>query len=423
MINPDSGVLAATEEFAVAPVIGGNEGMRIYQRMFDTDTHLEGLYRRIHIALLSSRITVDCDDKTVAEFVRNQMGIIDGRPPTKFLKFLNELVSSLQYGFSAHRFTEENTDSMGTVIHLRRIEPVDVWEFTVNGDDMVSLAEGFSEEIHGVKSEAKIRKLKNGQEVVDIPAEEILHVAPLQLGRNFYGRSIFRAAIGNWATKTMMLFCESIRQGRFSVPYIIGKLDKFDERNPYDAEAIAKAFKLPATTVDRMLVMRKGDEIETISPQGGTNLIDTVKYYDFSNSKLVLEQFVDVGDKAWGSRSTYTAGSDDFNDSLNFYEMAVVAGVHDYATLIADANFSGHPPMKAYFKELGMGRAKIMELWRDLVKDKVVRRGKNDEEFFRSSLGMPEYEEPMDGDVADMPEPTPAKEPADMQPVITTNGA
>ena len=102
MIDPSAGVLSAIDEFAIAPHMSGREAVLVYQRMFDTDTHLEGLYRRISIAILSSKIEVSCDDMVVQSSVRDAMGIVEGAPPKRFLQFCNELTSSLQYGFSLH---------------------------------------------------------------------------------------------------------------------------------------------------------------------------------------------------------------------------------------------------------------------------------------------------------------------------------
>ena len=143
MIDPSAGVLAAIDEFAIAPHLTGREAVLIYQRMFDTDPHLEGLYRRISIAILSSRIDVTCEDETVQETVRKAMGLQEGVPPRRFLQFCNELTSSLQFGFSLHETMLDNDDMMSK-IKLRRVEPVDVHEFTVAGDDLVSVAERYT---------------------------------------------------------------------------------------------------------------------------------------------------------------------------------------------------------------------------------------------------------------------------------------
>ena len=425
MIDPSAGVLSAIDEFAIAPYMSGREAVLVYQRMFDTDTHLEGLYRRISIAILSSKIEVSCDDEEVQRVVRGAMGIVEGAPPTRFLRFCNELTSSLQYGFSLHEKMLDN-DDMGSKIRLRRVEPIDVHEFTVDGDDLVSAAETYQQEVHGVETETRMLRGRDGRdiEVVDIPAERLLHIAPLQLGRNYFGRSLFRAAIGTWAYKVIYLFCDAIRQGRFSVPLLIAKLDQFSERPVEDTDVLQKVFKLPATAINRMLIMRKDDEVQAVSPDGNTELMGSVRYIDFSHSKLVLEQFVDVGDKAWGSRSTYTAGSDDFYDSLNFYEMAMLAGVHEHATDIARANFTSPPPIRAQFKEMGIGRQRIASLWGEMVEKKTVRRGKEDEPWLRTAVGAPEYVEPDEGDLAPMDDDMDDDmDENGMPPGMTTNGA
>ena len=428
MVDPSAGLLATIDEFSIAPKLTGREAVLIYDRMFDTDSHLEGLYRRINIAILSSQIEITCEDEDVAEFVRNAMGIVAGQPPARFLRTCNEFVSALQYGFSLHEKIMDNDDD-GSKIKLRRIEPVDVHEFIVQNDDLVKVAETYQEHIHGVDVETRKMKTKSGQEVevVDLDAENLIHVAPLQLGRNYWGRSIFRAAVGGWAYKVILQFCDAIRQGRISVPFIIGKLDKFSERNLEDVDVLQKVLTLPATAINRIIIARKEDEFEMLSPSQSSELLDRLKAIDFSHSKLVLEQFVDVGDKAWGSRSTYTAGSDDFYDSLNFYEMCVLAGVHEYATAIADANFTDHPPMHTLFKEMGIARQRIAEVWNDMVGAGTVRRGKDDEPHFRKKFGMPDYAEPEEGDLSEvqpgstgMGEET---EDVDMPPGTTTNGA
>ena len=380
LIDPSTGVIQTFNEFAVAPSIQGNELMRVLQMIFDADSHLEGLYRRISIALLSSKIQITCDDKAVEQYVKDQLGLIEGAPPTRFLRFMNELTSSLQYGFSLHQKSLVNEDD-GSHIRLRRVEPVDVYEFTVDGDDLVSVAEGYSENVHGGNvARRKIRNSVDGKDVdvVDILAADLLHIAPLQLGRNYWGRSIFRSAIGTSSYKVIYMYCDAIRQGRFSVPWLIGKLDKFDQRSSEDVSVLSKVMKMPATAIDRMLLFRKEDEIQAISPAGGTDILESVRYIDFSNSKLVLEQFVDVGDKAWGSRSTYSGGSDDFQDSLNFYEMAIIAGAHELSTAIAIANFVDPPPMRVYFKEMGAGEvAYARALARDgLRQGRPTRQGR-----------------------------------------------
>ena len=427
MVDPSAGVLATVDEFAMAPTLTGREAVLVYRRMFDTDPHLEGLARRIAIAILSSQIDISCEEDGVASYVRGAMGIVEGMPPARFLRTCNELVSSLQYGFSLHEKMMVNGE-MGSTIKLRRIEPTDVHEFIVDGDDLVSVAETYQDYIHGVNATTRMFKGKEGEEVevVDIMADDVIHVAPLQLGRNYWGRSLFRPAIGGWAYKIIFEFCDAIRQGRISVPWIIGKLDKFSERNLEDVDVLQRVLKLPATAINRIIVARKEDEFEVLSPPQSSEILERTKAIDFRHSKLVLEQFVDVGDKAWGSRSTYTAGSDDFYDSLNFYEMCVLAGVHEYATAIARVQFTDPKPLHVHFKEMGIARQRIMELWKDMVGSKVVRRGKDDEPHIRRRMGMPDYVEPEEGDLEPMDEmgDVEGKGPDNsMPPGSTANGA
>ena len=381
--------LKAIEAYTIYPETNGNTASRLYRKMLREDAHLRGLHRRLELALLAARVRINCDDKAVEQVVHDQLGFNPQKPSFRFQQFNRELVSSLQYGYSVHQKTFDNDSESGqTVVNLRRIEPVDVYEFTVNNGKLVSVAEAFNEAIHGVKNKAKTRRTKdNLVEVVDIPADEIIHVAPMQLGRNFWGESAMLAAIPDWVLKRMYRYAEALYQGRFSVPLPVGKTNTNNENN---ANVIAGIFDMPATDPSRLLVIDQDSDIELKSPQGRSTIDVSIKYCDFSMSKLYLEQYIDLGDKTYGSRALSEDQSQDFHSSLNFYEASVIWAIEVLANEIARNNFPNPPPVEVVFDDLEFrGRRAVLQMYAELVEKGVIEPTDDISKFILEELNLP----------------------------------
>ena len=169
------------------------------------------------------------------------MGYDAKQPSIKFIRLLNELVSSIQYGFSCHqKRIENNPITKQTDLKLRWIQPTDVHEFGVSYDDLTSVAETYNKSIHGIRPTRKV----DGEtiEVVDIPAEEILHMAPLQMGYNYWGESFLEPALSDWVLKRVYRFANAILQGRFRRPDPVGT-----DRNATPRERQRHCRSVPAT--------------------------------------------------------------------------------------------------------------------------------------------------------------------------------
>lgn len=396
--NPLQGAkdaLKAIEQYTIYPETSGNNAVRLYRKMLREDAHLGGLHRRLELALLSARVRITCKDKAVEQVVHDQLGFNPQKPSFRFQRFARELVSSLQYGFSLHQKTFDNDPVSGqTVLKLRRIEPLDVYEFTVNDGDLVSIAETYQEAIHGVKNKARTRRIRNESvEVIDIPADEILHVAPMQVGRNFWGESAMIAAIPDWVLKRMYRYAEALYQGRFSVPIPVGKTNT---NNPENANVIAGIFDMPATDPSRLLVIDTDSEIDLKSPQGRSSIDVSIKYCDFSMSKLYLEQYIDLGDKTYGSRALSEDQSQDFHSSLNFYESSTIWGIETLANEIARQNFVNPAPVEASYDDLEFrGRRAVISMYTQLVKDGALIPTDADGKHIRSELNFPTNGNPL----------------------------
>ena len=387
--------LKAIEAYTIYPETTGNTAVRLYRKMIREDAHLGGLHRRLELALLAARVRITCDDKAVEQVVHDQLGFNPQKPSFRFQQFNRELVSSLQYGFSVHQKTFDNDlDSGQTALKLRRIEPVDIYEFTVNDGELVSVAEAYNEAIHGIKNKAKTRRIKDNMvEVIDIPADQILHIAPMQVGRNYWGESAMLAAIPDWILKRIYRYAEALYQGRFAVPLPVGKTNTNDTAN---ANVIAGVFDMPATDPGRLLVIDEDSSIELISPQGRSTIDAAIKYCDHSMSKLYLEQHIDLGDKTYGSRALSEDQSQDFHSSLNFYEASVIWAIETIANEIARENFYNPPPVDVSFDDLEFrGRRAVLQMYSELVEKGVVQPTDAISQFILHELNLPADGKPL----------------------------
>ena len=378
--------LKAVDEYTIFPGGKGNYMSHTYYRMLKEDSHLAGLYRRIIFAILAAKVHISCEDEEVQKVVYSQMGYDAKQPSIKFIRLLNELVSSIQYGFSCHqKRIENNPITKQTDLKLRWIQPTDVHEFGVSYDDLISVAETYNKSIHGIRPTRKV----DGEtiEVVDIPVEEILHMAPLQMGYNYWGESFLEPALSDWVLKRVYRFANAILQGRFAVPIPWAQTETRHQEN---ANVIAGQFQLPATDPNRLLVTDTDTTLNLLSPSNTTDIIASIGYHDFSMSKLLLEQFVDVGDKKYGSRGITEDSTDDFHGSLNFIELSIVSSITEIANEIASLNFSDPPPIKVLWEDLEFrGRRALIRLYNELAEKGTITKLVEDELYIREAMGLP----------------------------------
>ena len=390
--NAQKQAIQAIEKFDIFPETSGQYSSVIFRKMIREDSHLAGLYRRIIFALLSAKITVSCEDKAIEALIHKHLGYDPERPSLKFSRLLKEIASSLQYGYSLHEKRIVNDKETGeTMLRLRRLQPVDVWEFTVTPDgDLISVSETYSETIHGINMNRRfIGKGQNRKEVVDLAADTLIHTAPLQEGYNYWGESILEPAVPDWVLKRIYRYANSVLQGRFAVPIALAKTNV---RKKKDAEVFAGQLVVPATDPNRMLVTDTESSLELISPSGNTDIIQSIEYCDFAMSKLLLEQFVDTGDKKYGGRETTSEAIQEFHTSLNFFEMAFAEGIKQIADEVKMLNFgeNNNTPIEVLWEDLEFrGREKLIKLLAELTEQGLLHHQIEDEMYIRESTGMP----------------------------------
>lgn len=366
--------LKAIEQYSVYPEVSGNPAMLLYRKMLKEDSHLAGLVRRIRLSLLSARVRITCADPALEALIHQHLGFDPDRPTLAFRRLLNELSSCLIYGFSLHEKTFVNDKETGqTRLRLRRIEPIHVFEFTVSGDRLLTVSERYQEPLHGKKG-ANVRPLDQAKgphvEVVDLPADRLVHLAPLQEGHNFWGESILEACIADWVLKRLFRYANSILQARFAVPIPVGKTDSPLVEN---RETIAGTLKMPALEMNRILVMDTDSSLELVSPTTTTDILSSIRYHDFSMSKALLQQFVDIGDKKFGGQAMSEDQNQDFHASLNFFELGIASALSSLASQIAEANGSATAPIEVTFDDLAFrGQRTVLTLYRELVQAGVL---------------------------------------------------
>lgn len=377
-------------DYTISPELPGNTKSVIFREMLRQDSHLRGLHRRVISAILSSKITITCEDEAVQELVHGQIGYDPNRNTLKFSRLSKQLASSVQFGYACHEKQLVNDPESGqTLVKLRFVQPVNVHEFTVQGDDLVSLSETYNQNIHGVRFKRK--RLPNANvEVAEIPAERILHLAPLQEGANYWGESWMESCQPDWILKRIAVFANAVQISRHGVSMPVAQTDINDIEN---VDVLAGQLQLPALDPTRLLVVDEQTKITFPTPSNTLDILKTIQYHNSSMSKCYMEEWVDIGEKTYGGQASAENSTNEFHSSLNFLEMSVVESLTEHCNDIARANFVDPPKVLVGWEDLEFrGRSKLLELMLKLQKDGMIEQTPEDEVFARDAIGAPRRE-------------------------------
>lgn len=249
----------------------------------------------------------------------------------------------------------------------------------------------------GTGNDPGITQFRSDGSVAEIPMDNLLVIVNEMEGMNWWGMSILRPAYKHWFLKNTLYKIDAIaheRQG-LGIPYV--KLpDNFTEQDRKNAETILKNLRANSQAYitephdyeigfKDMMARTTRDPSQSIAHHNREILVS------------VLAQFLELGASnkgasSSGSRALSQDHSKIFLNSLEAVANQVTDGFNPAIKELVDLNYDG---IEDYPKLTFTGLSEtdglqLSTAYQALITSGGLQAGKNDEQFFREVLGLPE---------------------------------
>ena len=364
------------------PKLSGLAGIAVYDEMRKSDGTVKAAVQAVTLPILSAKWYVkaaseDDADKEIAEFVSKCFFELQS---VSWDYVLRHALMSLPLGVMVFEkvYDAANVDGTERII-LRKLAP--------------RLPSSIQKWSIGVDIPGITQRLADGR-VVEIPMEKCVVIVNEMEGENWWGTSILRAPYKHWFMKNTFYKIDAIafeRQG-LGVPF--GKMPPGASQS--DADELAKVLKTMRSNNQAYVVVQDGYEIGFLDMQARTTRdpSTSIAHHNREIMKSVLAQFLELGaDSQTGSKAVSTDHSELFMQSMQSVATNIEASLNSFVVKeLVDLNFPNvqkYPVLKCpSIKSEDV--AAITAAYSSLVTAGAVIPSDQDEQYFRSMLGLPE---------------------------------
>ena len=283
---------------------GFRRSIEVFTKMRN-DSQVEAVLNLIKMPILGSIWEIECENKQIKNFVEDQL-----KMGTEFLDLLEQLLTFVEFGFSAFEITKKYNKS-GRLVEL---------------DDVGFRAQS---SISNWFKDGSIEQYVPGSiNTVKIPNERLMLTSFRREGDAYWGRSILRSAYKNWWYREELLRLVAISARRFAVGVPIAEPNWEDLQpgeirahpTPAEKESAKNILKRLASGEDSWILSDGVYKYSFLSLQENQrlDLEPPVIYHDNQISKMSFSSFIQFGTSGGGNRSLLASFLDLFYDALHF---------------------------------------------------------------------------------------------------------
>lgn len=304
------GLIEQLEGSEYDPRLKARQGVVIFERMSREDSRLATALSLLKEPIMAATWKVEASSDRVKKFIEDNLGLSD-KPTTKVKwgKVLNEMLTSVEIGFSLHEITWRLMNEME---HLRAVSfrpQLSVESFEDDGDYLTAVNQ--------------IKQLRPEKKLVRISAKRLMYHSFNVIGTDHWGRSTIRPAYRDWYFKEALLTISMIEAKRLgaSTPHA-------SYRSNVSKKAQKQMFEmLQSWSLDKRsaLVTPAGEDqsnpdwqMGLFGPEKGrqTENMPLLGYFDDNLAKICLVLFLDLGSIASGNRALGDTFADILYNSL-----------------------------------------------------------------------------------------------------------
>lgn len=338
-----------------------------YERMM-TDGQVNAAVTMIKLTLLARGYEVQAqteETEDVAQFIQDNLDQLD----THFDNILQEMLSAIEYGYSA---TEKVFEYRDNAIMLKKLKVLDPKTVRVKTDR-------FGDIVH-------IKQYIGNKDILIKPEKVIWWAYNKKFG-NPYGQSELRRVYKHYFIRDKMYRFANIAYERYGTPLLVGRVN--------EAKDVPKMQRL-LRTINGMsgLAVSGGDSIDAIQGQP----VDFTSYIDHHGQQimttlLVPPMLINLGQGQGGSYSLSNNQMEMFMFRIQSLQRQLSALLEDQLIRpLVDLNFPGvtdYP--KFVFGSMSEEKMNdIANTFKTLIDATVIEP---DEEWLRDHLGLPQMSE------------------------------
>jgi len=290
------------------PRLQERNGVIIFERMAREDSRLATVLQLLKEPIKACTWSIEASEDRVKMFVEDNLGL-SNTPTTKvrWAQILKEMLTAQEIGFAAHEITYELREGMEYLRAVGFRPQISINKFEDDGDYLTGLYQ--------------ITKM-HPQELVYIPASQLMYTAYNRIGTDFWGKSLIRPAYRDWYFKDKLLIISMLNLKRFGIP--VPWAQHSDRVSKKARDEMDKY--LQALSADERSSLITGSEskdnpdwlfrfFEPERPRQIENL-PLLGYYDDNLAKVALVLFLDLGSVSSGNRALGDTFADILFNSL-----------------------------------------------------------------------------------------------------------
>ena len=397
----------------------GRKGFKIYDKIRIDDQVKASLSLKVNAVLASGwdiePASQDPADIEIAEFVKRSLEGIKGTINDK----LKEVLTALDFGYSVSEIVwklEEAGEDAGKIT-IDKIKGKKPHNYYFDADEFGNL-----------KPDGLLSKLFLGANQTRLPVDKFVIFTYRMEFSNHYGRSDLREAYRSWWSKDNVIKFWNIFLEKFGAPTVIGQYKTNDPAEQETLKNIIKniqnntsiAFKEGTIDISLLEAIRKGG--------GNDSYEKALNYHDRGIARAIL-----IPDKLseGGQTGSFSLGKvhfDMFIWTVKELRGTVAENVVDEQIIkrLIGWNFANvtNFPKFRFNPMTDEEKVEIAKTFGELASKGAVTPTFADENHIRQTLGMPEIEEPVEGEPedetpdnpGDKKKPKPGVNPDDAEP-------
>lgn len=282
--------------------LSGLNGMDKYEQMRKSDAQCSAVLTVCELPLRSAKWSVDPyvdengkssdEDAEVAQFVHE--ALFDNRMSQTFDELLIEVFSFLAFGFSVFEKVHKIEDGMVWLKKMASRKQTTISGWRKDG---------------GFKQQTPFNSFTNSGGVeVEIPGEKTVLFSYRREGDNFEGVSLLRPAYKHWHFKENLYKFDAVKHERQSVGIpVIYLPEDASQEDKDEAQAIVdnvRAHEQTGIVIPGPKSSGWEFEFADMKASGSnTNILESISHHNREITKIMLAQFLELGNTASGSRS------------------------------------------------------------------------------------------------------------------------
>lgn len=367
-----------------ASALTGRYANLVYSFMARDDSQVASDLLLLRSPMLSTVFTVEGGSDRARAFCADQVALPTAdmpNPNVDFKKFLREVFTCMEHGFSVHEIYYDYMGGRDTIggIEFR-------WQNSI---------ESFKSHRGRLTHVVQMIERKGQQpEEITLPRKNLVYFAPYSIGDNWRGRSLLRPAYKPWFGKNQLYYADLLGTRRRLMPLPVGYYSQ--DVTKAEQQRYEKLLSNMTSHLQSYLLLPKDDmEVSYLSSKLESDTIDPTTRFKFYNMEISRALFAHVLALSESNMSDRSLSNDLydllFNVLASLLDDATETITADVFKPLVEMNFPGDMVPRLRWSGLDTKRIlRIVEKITSLGMGDFIRPDDKLEDFLRENMELPE---------------------------------